>query len=100
MSFPDTHDIEFHEDNDVSLGHETSAAFQPLAHGETAQKRRPYNPRKTRAEWEQVKTDLKKLYVDEDNSLEDTMKELQARHRFTATYKGSINFNRLVYIGS
>ncbi|KAL8748759.1 MAG: hypothetical protein Q9184_007103 [Pyrenodesmia sp. 2 TL-2023] len=59
-----------------------------LAHpirGQPAKKRRRYNSRKTTAEWDLIKADLKRLYVDEDRSLEETIAELQANHGFEAS---------------
>ncbi|KAL8717956.1 MAG: hypothetical protein Q9181_008257, partial [Wetmoreana brouardii] len=64
--------------NPIEDGNEANRNLMTLAHGEPAKKRRRYNSRKTRAGWEQVKADVKKLYVDEDRSLEETMTELQA----------------------
>ncbi|KAL8922659.1 MAG: hypothetical protein Q9172_003474 [Xanthocarpia lactea] len=63
--------------DDVTLAH-------PI-HGEPAQKRRRYNSRKTPAEWDLIKADLKKLYVDEDRSLEETIAELHAHRGFEAS---------------
>ncbi|KAL8904025.1 MAG: hypothetical protein Q9207_003543 [Kuettlingeria erythrocarpa] len=63
--------------DDVTLAH-------PI-HGEPAQKRRRYNSRKTPAEWDLIKAHLKRLYVDEDRSLEDTIAELHANRGFVAT---------------
>ncbi|KAL9019401.1 MAG: hypothetical protein Q9185_003293 [Variospora sp. 1 TL-2023] len=54
-------------------------------HGEPAKKRRRYNSRKTPAEWDLIKADIKKLYVDEDRSLEGTIAEIQANCRFEAS---------------
>ncbi|KAL8859003.1 MAG: hypothetical protein Q9178_004484 [Gyalolechia marmorata] len=65
------------EMDDVTLAH-------PI-HGEPAQKRRRYNSRKTPAEWDLIKADLKKLYVDEDRSLEETIAELHANRGFEAS---------------
>ncbi|KAL8910018.1 MAG: hypothetical protein Q9171_004678 [Xanthocarpia ochracea] len=63
--------------DDVTLAH-------PI-HGEPAQKRRRYNSRKTPAEWDLIKADLKKLYVDEDRSLEETIAVLHAHRGFEAS---------------
>lgn len=54
-------------------------------HGEPAKKRRRYNSRKTPAEWDLIKADIKKLYVDEDLSLEETIAKLHANRRFEAS---------------
>ncbi len=63
--------------DDVTLAH-------PIQ-GEPEQKRRRYNSRKTPAEWDLIKADLKKLYVDEDRSLEETIAELHANRGFEAS---------------
>lgn len=52
---------------------------------EPARKRRRYNSRRTPAEWDQIKPDMKKLYVDEDRPLDETMAELQANCGFQAS---------------
>ncbi|KAL8788919.1 MAG: hypothetical protein Q9213_001442 [Squamulea squamosa] len=56
-----------------------------LAHGEPAKKRRRCNSRKPPAQWDEVKADVKKLYVDEDRSLGETMTELRTNRGFEAS---------------
>ncbi|KAL8975035.1 MAG: hypothetical protein Q9197_000731 [Variospora fuerteventurae] len=85
-----THAIFPYEDltNAAEDGTQTNMGGVVLArpiHGEPAKKRRRYNSRKTPAEWNLIKADIKKLYVDEDLSLEETIAELQANRRFEAS---------------
>lgn len=88
--FRSTHAILPHDDrtNPAKDGTQAKMGGVTLAHpihGEPAKKRRRYNSRKTPAEWDLIKADLKKLYVDEDRSLEETIAELQASHGFEAS---------------
>ncbi|KAL8989450.1 MAG: hypothetical protein Q9177_001658 [Variospora cf. flavescens] len=85
-----THAIFPYEDhtNPAEDGTQTDMGGVVLArpvHGEPAKKRRCYNSRKPPAEWDLIKADTKKLYVDEDLSLEETIAELQANCRFEAS---------------
>ena len=57
----------------------------PSLQGEPAKKRRRYNSRKTLAEWDMIKADVKRLYVDEDFSLDETMSDLQVIRGFEAS---------------
>ncbi|KAL8718516.1 MAG: hypothetical protein Q9225_004365 [Loekoesia sp. 1 TL-2023] len=89
-SAPDMHDICFHDDNANTFWdrNETNRNNDTHAHSmqqAAAGRDRRYNRRKTRAEWEQIKADLKKLYVEEDRSLEETMSELQVKCGFRAS---------------
>ncbi|KAL8652877.1 MAG: hypothetical protein Q9210_002433 [Variospora velana] len=85
-----THAIFPYEDrtNPAEDGTQTNTRGVVLArpiHGEPAKKRCRYNSRKTPAEWDLIKADIKKLYVDEDRSLEEAIAELQADRRFEAS---------------
>ncbi|KAI4249486.1 MAG: hypothetical protein L6R42_008968 [Xanthoria sp. 1 TBL-2021] len=71
--------------NPVEDGNEAKRDLVTHAHREPAKKRRRYNPRKTRAEWDQIKAVVKKLYVDDDCSLEEIMTDLQANRGFEAS---------------
>ncbi|KAL8927499.1 MAG: hypothetical protein Q9208_002304 [Pyrenodesmia sp. 3 TL-2023] len=85
-----THAIFPHDDRTNPAEDGTQAKMDGVTlahpiHGEPAKKRRRYNSRKTPAEWDLIKADLKKLYVDEDRSLEETIAELQANRGFEAS---------------
>ncbi|KAL8769673.1 MAG: hypothetical protein Q9209_004470 [Squamulea sp. 1 TL-2023] len=71
--------------NPTEDGNEAKRKLVTLAQEAPAKKRRCYNPRKTRTQWDQVKADVEKLYVDEDRSLEETMTELETNRGFEAS---------------